>query len=221
MLGLMAKTKPVLVHDVVKSLLAYPSQQISHLDHKKRILQTIPIHLTSDVWQASAFDGGESDLHAHHIRLGKKVKEQRSNQRKCGFHLLYAAFVFISTRLLPVQVEKADVHAACPGSSPCWKNWSSRPFLGFNQLEKEGFDLYSHLRMALLSSLKVSMWTTASQRWEQGRQAAKVVSRLMLIFPAGFLRSLQSINKEPSPNSKGGKQRESIMPKLTNLEMNL
>ena len=96
-----------------------------------------------------------------------------------------------------------------------------RPFLGLNQLEKVGFDLYSHLRMALLSSLKVSMWTTASQRWEQGRQAAKVASRLMLIFPAGFLRSLQSINKEPSPNSKGGKHRESIMPKLKNLEMYL
>ena len=87
--------------------------------------------------------------------------------------------------------------------------------------KKVGFDQYSHLRMASLSSLKVSMWTTASQRWEQGRQAAKVASRLMLIFPAGFLRSLQSINKEPSPNSKGGKHRESIMPKLTNLEMYL
>ena len=42
---------------------------------------------------------------------------------------------------------------------------------------------FSDLRIAWLSLSKVSMWTTASQRWEQGWQFARVVSRLMLMLP--------------------------------------
>ena len=51
-----------------------------------------------------------------------------------------------------------------------------------NQFKTIMFD-NSHLRIALLSSLKVSILTTASQWWAQGRQPTKVVSRLMLMFP--------------------------------------
>ena len=97
-------------------------------------------------------------------------------------HLLHAAFPFSHTGFPPIQVEEADIHPACPGSS--WMNRAA---------------------ISVQTCLLVTNLFAQKRRYIQYQRAG-----IFPFFPRYFAKTAQDMFCEPLTPKSFWKQRQSI-----------